>query len=311
MIPVQLLSIATAPAWERYLWVGELEPGAIHRTSRVTVRPGGKGVHVALAGSRLDLRTKVLGIADGGTGQAFRAALAVDGIDARFVAGEALTRTCTCIVDESTRLVTEIDEPATAVTTGEWSDLVATATTALHGARVLAISGSLPASVSPERVASLIQAAAVAGALSVLDTSGPALRHGLAARPDWVKVNEHEAREVLGASLAVVDLELARGLQALGGRNAVVTLGERGCAAALEGGEVIRVVGQPVVRGAAVGSGDCFLAGLAAGLIEACAPQEALTLATAAAGLNAGSVLVAEFTRADVARAQRAVTVLS
>ncbi len=35
----------------------------------------------------------------------------------------------------------------------------------------------------------------------MLDTSGAALEAGLHARPAWVKVNDHEARQVLGLSV--------------------------------------------------------------------------------------------------------------
>lgn len=232
MMARKLLVVATAPAWERYLWIRELRPGDIHRTRRVIIRPGGKGVHVALAATRLGLMPKVLGIVDPGTSRDFSGSLLREGIEAGFVAGEGLTRTCTCIVDERSGLMTEVDEPATAVSEAEWSQLLTHARSSCEeGAEVLAISGSLPKSVPPERVGELVRAASSVGVLTVLDTSGQALVAGLTAGPDWVKVNEHEARDVLGTSVKSSGTELAQGLQQRGGKNAVVTMGERGCVA--------------------------------------------------------------------------------
>ncbi|MFV0450780.1 MAG: 1-phosphofructokinase family hexose kinase [Propioniciclava sp.] len=298
-----LLVVALAPAAERYLWLEALSPGGIMRATRTEVTPGGKGVHVALAAQALGARATVVGITGGLTAAAITRGCAQAGLDHRWVPAATETRWCTCLIDTATSTMTEIDEPATGVRSADWQQLSAVVAETLATDRpgAVALSGSFPATLGAEELAALVVLCADAGVPVLLDTSREALRAGLAAGATWVKVNEAEAREVLGEGPARPDpASLCREMRRAGARNAVVTLGARGALACLEDGTRINVPATPVARGFAVGSGDCFLAGLAVGLLEGRTPTDALLLASAAARLNTASPLVAQFQRADV-----------
>jgi ribokinase len=111
----------------------------------------------------------------------------------------------------------------------------------------------------------------------------------LAARPDWLVVNESEAAAILGrpvsglteAASAAADLVLA------GARNAVVTAGAAGSAyhaGATEQNQTGGTVAAfPVQALDTVGAGDTFVGALAVALAAGIGTAEAVTAATAAA----------------------------
>lgn len=301
MTSSSLLVVALAPAVERYLWVSSLQPGGIMKATRAEAAPGGKGVHVALAAQALGANVVVTGILGGSTGHQLAHACAGAGLNHRWVAGTHETRWCTCLIDSEATVMTEVDEPATAVTGQDWGALVSTLGQIVAEVRpsAVALAGSLPGSVEQDDLKSLVDVPRASGVPILLDTSSSGLRAGLALGVDWVKVNESEAVEVVGGQHGDNPPRLARALMAQGAKNAIVTLGSRGAVAALNDGSVHAIAGRPVDGGYAVGSGDCFLAGLSVGLQEGDI-DHALRLASAAARVNLHSPRVAQFTRADV-----------
>ena len=103
-----------------------------------------------------------------------------------------------------------------------------------------------------------------------VDAEGERLRLALEAQPDVVKVNQAEARELLGVPTARREEALAaaaklRDLSGGDGHAGVVTRGAEGVVVAAPDGTLFE--GRLYVRGRyPVGSGDAFLAGLIAGL---------------------------------------------
>ena len=124
-----------------------------------------------------------------------------------------------------------------------------------------------------------------------LDTSGAALREGLAATPWLIKPNEQELGEARGVALddsSAVAAE-ARRLQAEGIAHVVVSQGAHGVSwfspnAALHANPPkVRVVST-------VGAGDSLLAGMLHGLLEGWPAERTLTHATAIAAQAVGQV---------------------
>ena len=136
-------------------------------------------------------------------------------------------------------------------------------------------------------LAGLLSAARAAGATTSLDTNwDPSGRWGderlsaAIAQADVLLPNEAEALRLSGA--ASLDAA-ARTLTAAGPR-LVVKLGERGALCA--DGPVGRVSLPPVTPVDATGAGDCFNAGLIAGLLQGLALPEAAALGCAAGALS-------------------------
>lgn len=155
--------------------------------------------------------------------------------------------------------------------------------------------GGIAAPGAPAHGHALLAAAAdQRGAAVAIDASGEPLRHG-ADRAALVKVNEHEAKGLLG----VADdepaedreaLELARRLQGHCGRGdavAVVTRGTRGATLARADGLALHARLRRTPGRYPVGSGDAFLAGLLVGRERRLEWREALGFAIAAGAANA------------------------
>ena len=149
--------------------------------------------------------------------------------------------------------------------------------------------GSLPPGLPRDVYAVMIERARASGRLSVLDTSGEALRFGLGAGPSLAKPNRAEAEELLGRDLSTeaARREAVESLRELGAETAILTLGREGFLAAAAG-EVYRVAsGADDLRlGNPTGAGDALAAGLIAGAVRGYPLVESARLAAAAAAAS-------------------------
>jgi sugar/nucleoside kinase (ribokinase family) len=140
-------------------------------------------------------------------------------------------------------------------------------------------------------VAGLLAAARAAGATTSLDTNwDPSGRWGderlsrAIAQADVLLPNEAEALRLARAA----SLDAAASSLAAAGRRLVVKLGERGALCA-EGAARHQVSVEPVTPADTTGAGDCFNAGLIAGLLQGLPLPEAAALGCAAGALSTGA----------------------
>ena len=140
-------------------------------------------------------------------------------------------------------------------------------------------------------LADVLSAARAAGATTSLDTNwDPSGRWGderlsaAIAQADLLLPNEEEALRLSGAA----SLGAAAGVLTATGTRLIVKLGERGAMCA-DGSARQRVSLPPVLPVNATGAGDCFNAGLIAGLLEGHALAQAAALGCAAGALSTGA----------------------
>ena len=74
----------------------------------------------------------------------------------------------------------------------------------LEGASWLALAGSLPPGAPADGYGHLISTARRAGVATALDTRGDALARSIDAHPDLVKINAHEAGQLLDRSISSI-----------------------------------------------------------------------------------------------------------
>ena len=147
-------------------------------------------------------------------------------------------------------------------------------------------SGSLPPGAPPDYYAHAGQRAHEAGLRFALDTSGDALRAGLAADPDVIKPNVDELAEVTGTPIMSPGDAIAgaRLLLARGAGSVLVSMGADGALLVSPDGTWHASAEAPRLR-STVGAGDALLAGfLAGGGAGQDALREAVLWATAAVG---------------------------
>ncbi len=286
-----ILCVAGNPSIDKLFEVDECTLGEIHRPERFIQLPGGKGIHVAQVATRLGGESVVTGLLAGHAGRWVAESLAAEGVEGRFIWGAGETRSSLSVADRATGGLTEFYEAGSPLTAQEWQALESIVVSLLPRASWIAIAGSLPPGAPLGGYAVLMQTARRAGVPVALDSRGEALAQAIKAKPELVKINVHEAGELLGSSLD--DLDQARAAvqeirsQAGGqGHAAVITRGEEGVVLADPGGTTWR--GRLPARGHyPVGSGDAFLAGLLVGLEEDQPWPQAIGLALAAAAANA------------------------
>jgi tagatose 6-phosphate kinase len=288
-------------AVDRFLAVGALRPGAVNRAQSARALPGGKGLHVALTVAALGEAVTLVGLQDTRHAAWLAEFLLARGV--RF-AGEHVDEIRTCLaVRDQAGVVTEILEPGPELDANAQLRLRSRFLEAAAGARLAALSGSLPRGLPARTYADLIDALAASGVPCFLDASGEALRLGCAAKPALVKPNRDEAAELLGTPIADVDKALGavRSLADRGLRRLVLSLGEAGAVVSWDG-RVARVRSPRVEARNAVGSGDCLLGGLAVGVARELAPEDVVRLGVACGAANALGEQTGVARREDVER---------
>jgi 1-phosphofructokinase family hexose kinase len=268
--------VAASPSIDRLHIVAALRPGEIHRPERVVAVPGGKALNAARAAHALGADVHAIALLGGHTGRWVADALEEEGVTCDAVAGPGETRICISVSDGGD--LTEFYEPGPELQPEHWAALETAAAEVAARASWVGVAGSLPPGAPADGPARLLRVAREAGARVALDVSGEALRLGLAAGPDFVKVNAEEA--------AALGISSAEALRDSGGAvAAAVTHGADGMELATSEG-TLRAA-PPQLGSYPVGSGDSALGGFLAALDGGASWPEALDRAVEAAAANA------------------------
>lgn len=289
--PGVILCVAGNPSIDKLFEVDRLRPGEIHRPEQFVALPGGKGIHVAQVAVTLGHDAVVIGLLAGHTGRWVAETLAAEGVQGRFVWSAGETRSSLSVADCAAGGLTEFYEDAPPIGAEDWRALAAVVDSLLAHASWIALAGSLPSGAPPGGYGELISAARRAAVPAAIDARGESLVQAISAGPRLVKINVHEAAELLGQRIggARQALDAAREIRSrieAQGPAVVITLGEAGMVMIDPEGVAWR--GRLAGRGAyPVGSGDAFLAGLLVGLERGESWRQAAALALGAATANA------------------------
>jgi len=323
-----ILVVALNPALDVTHRLGQVEWAGVNRPDAVHARPGGKGLNVARVLQALGADVLLAGLAGGHTGNELRSALGTADLPAVFAEISGDTRRTFAIVDSDRAQTAMFNEPGPLVTEAEYAAFTELFARALPRSSAVVLSGSLPPGLPASTYADLITVAAQAGIPALLDTSGEALRLGVAAGPAIVKPNlpeleamtghllrdgattttagESEEREAVSWPAVCA---AAEDLRNQGAGAVVVTLGADGLLAITgEGGWVARP--QPV-SGNPTGAGDAAAAALAQGLAAGTPWADRARRAAALGAAAAAAAVAGEFAPEAYERALAAVQVTS
>lgn len=286
-----ILCVAGNPSVDKLFEVEALVPGEIHRPCGFLALPGGKGLHVAQVTTALGGDAIATGILAGHTGRWVAETLAAEGVRSDFAWGPGETRASLSVADRATGRLTEFYEDGRPTRAEDWSAVVEIVDRLVAQASWLALAGSLPAEADIEGYPRLLAAARRAGVPVAVDSRGPALARTVAEGPELVKINVHEAVELLGRPIEDVGQarEAAAEIRRRAGGDghaAVITLGEEGMV--LVGPDGAAWHGTVAARGDyPVGSGDALLGGLLTALVAGEPWPRAAALGLGAAAANA------------------------
>ncbi|KOU99940.1 sugar kinase [Streptomyces sp. XY511] len=280
-----ILTVTLNTALDVTYRVPRLLPHASHRVTTVTERPGGKGLNVARVLAALGHKVTATGFVGGPVGSVVRNMLAASpGVVDALLPCEGASRRTLAVVDEASGDTTQFNEPGPHITPAEWSLFLTHYQELVAQVRAVALCGSLPPGVPVGAYAVLVRVARAAGVPVLLDTSGEALRRGVAARPEIIKPNAAELAELTGSR---DPLPATRDARRRGAHAVVTSLGPGGLLAATAEGTWQAAPPRPL-SGNPTGAGDSAVAGLLSALTEGLDWPSRLTRAVA---LSAATVL--------------------
>jgi tagatose 6-phosphate kinase len=288
-----ILTVTLNAALDITYRVPALVPHASHRVTEVIERPGGKGLNVARVLAALGHDVTVTGFAGGDTGRVLHDRLTLEPrVTDALVPVDGATRRTLAVVDAATGDTTQLNEPGPAVSPAEWTAFRESYEELLRrDAAAVALCGSLPPGVPVGAYATLVRAARAAKVPVLLDTSGEALRRGLAARPDIIKPNADELAELTGSHEPDQAIRDAR---RRGAHAVVASLGAEGLRAVTPEG-IWQAAPPTRVRGNPTGAGDSAVAGLLSALVEELPWPQRLARAVALSAATVAAPVAGEF----------------
>ena len=296
---------------DRTIRLEELRPGEVLRASEAHIGPGGKGVNVARTAAALGCPGELVAfLPQGRSGEAVGAWLADVRVAVNAVPVPGEVRSAAIMLEASGR-TTVLNEPGPPAGEEAWRAYERQVQARLPRQRVLVCSGSTPPASPADAYARIVQLAAAAGAIAIVDATGPMLGHAIAAGPGLVTPNLAEAEELITGSgdhsvqSAAGEVQqraraCAGELVARGARTALVTAGAAGLALAADGDARWLPAPEAEVRNP-IGAGDALVAGLACALERGEPLPEAVLAGMAAAAASVEQALPG---RVDPARAR-------
>lgn len=288
-----ITTVTLNPVLDKAVSVPRLDPGTIHRLRPMREDLGGKGINVSRALRALGIESRIVGFFGGRTGDFMRLELEKAGYEVHAIEVDGETRQNITLLDEARDQYTKFNEPGPTVAACRLVELETCLKRLAMPGSLWAFCGSLPPGVPDDAYAHCIASVQGCGGRACLDTSGSALRDGLAACPFAVKPNSEEASEVLGRPL-VSDADhavAARELRGGGIELVALSRGAHGMVLAM-GAQVVMAQPPPVDARSPVGAGDAALAGLLWAILDRCDAVETAARAVAcgtAAALQEGT----------------------
>ncbi|TYC93999.1 1-phosphofructokinase family hexose kinase [Novosphingobium sp. BW1] len=233
------------------------------RTDNEWYAPGGGGLNVARVFVRLGGHARSFYLSGGATGPALDGLIDLHQLVRTRIAITGPTRVASAVLERQSGKEYRFTPQGPRIAPEEWNECLDRLDET--NADIAVLSGSLPPGVPDDFYAQATRRLRGKGIKVVLDSSGPALSHGI-AQGDLllVKPSSGELERYLGTSLRghPAIAEAARGIVAEGkARLVAVTLGHEGAILARANGAWF-LPALPIEAASAVGAGDSFVAAM-------------------------------------------------
>lgn len=311
-----IITVTPNPVLDHTLTVPEIAFDTVTRATAIRDDWGGKGFNVSRVLLTLGVESVVLGFVGGATGQRLAAGLTSLGLPTDFVTIAGETRTNVIIAEADSERYVKVNEAGPTVQPEEIAQFLdkvrqrATGGEKRAARDTWALCGSLPPGVPDDFYAQLIEILQPRGVHVLLDTSGPALRLGVEARPFLVKPNAEEAAAFAGHPVDSPDSarDAANAFLERGVTHVALSLGAAGLLLATREAAAIAIPPDIPVKNV-TGAGDALLAGLAYALERGLPLAEQARWGVAAGTASAMHEGVGVVTRASVEQVYAGTTV--
>lgn len=302
----RVLTVTLNPALDLTVQLPALRLGEVNRSDNLQVHAAGKGLNVAQVLADLGHQLTVTGFLGEANAQPFEQLFAARGFADEFVRVAGETRSNIKLAEADGR-ITDINGPGLEVGAAQREELLARLERLVPGHELVVVAGSLPRGVEVPWFVELLQRLARLGARVALDTSGAALREGLALSPWLIKPNEEELAQARGLDLADAQV-LADEARRLNARIEHVVMSQGAAGVSWFSPAAAWHAQPPKVRVVStVGAGDSLLAGMLHGLLAGWPAERTLAHATAIAAQAVGQVGFGITDRAQLAELEAAV----
>jgi len=302
----RVLTVTLNPALDLTVQLPALRLGEVNRSDNLQVHAAGKGLNVAQVLADLGHQLTVTGFLGEANAQPFEQLFAARGFADEFVRVAGETRSNIKLAEADGR-ITDINGPGLEVGAAQRDELLARLERLVPGHELVVVAGSLPRGVEVPWFVELLQRLARLGARVALDTSGAALREGLALSPWLLKPNEEELAQARGLDPADARA-LADEARRLNARIEHVVMSQGAAGVSWFSPAAAWHAQPPKVRVVStVGAGDSLLAGMLHGLLAGWPAERTLAHATAIAAQAVGQIGFGITDRAQLAELEAAV----
>ncbi|WP_263261082.1 1-phosphofructokinase [Pseudomonas sp. RIT-PI-S] len=281
----RILTITLNPALDLTIELPTLRLGEVNRGEALHVHAAGKGLNVAQVLADLGHQLTVAGFLGSDNSERFEALFRQRGFIDAFIRVPGETRRNLKLAEHDGR-VTDVNGAGLQVPAHAQAALLQRLAEIAPGHDLAIVAGSLPQGVSPQWLQQLLEALRALGLPVALDTSGAALRAGLACQPWLIKPNTEELAQVLDAPAEELQHQAtaAKALHARGIEHVVISQGAQGVSWFTPGG-AWHALPPTVAVASTVGAGDSLLAGMVHGLLSHASAESTLRTATAIAAM--------------------------
>lgn len=292
---IRVVTLTINPAVDISTSVTKMVPFTKMRCAQAHRDPGGGGINVARALTRLGLQSIAIYPAGGATGQLLANLVECEGIRSIVIPTLNDTREDITIFDETTREQFRLVFPGARLNEAEWQECVASIAHIAPQPDYVIVSGSVPPGVPHDFFARVAQASKAHSRI-IVDTSGPFLKAALEAGIYLIKPNLREFLE-LAQITATGEASLVDAGRRLIDRYPIeviaLSMGSDG-ALLVTRDMAFRAKGLPIDPVSVSGAGDSFLAAMIWSLVKGNSLETAFRYGVAggsAALLNPGTAL--------------------
>jgi len=293
-----IITITFSPCIDKSTTVPSLYPERKLLCTAPVLEPGGGGINVARAITKLGGDAMAVFPSGGYTGKFFNHLLEKENVPSTIIETTRETRENIIVFDTSSGNQYRFGMPGTELSEMEWKACL-DAVKQLKDAAFIIASGSLPPGVPPSVYGILARIARTNHAKFIVDASGEALKHAVDEGVYLLKPNLAELASLAGikslnkqhAADVAKKLVQTRNCEII-----VVSLGAEG-ALLVTRQETIRVAAPAVAVKSTVGAGDSMVAGIVYSLHKGESLRQAIHFGVAcgtAATLNAGTELCSQ-----------------
>lgn len=283
---MRIATVTLNPAFDLVGRLARIEIGEVNTVETLGLYPAGKGINVAKVLADLGTKLSVTGFLGEENQGDFVQSFTKNGVDDQFYRVAGKTR-INVKITETEADVTDLNFLGFEISEEEWEKFTAQTQNWESQFDLVAVCGSLPRGVSPEKFALWLETLHQQGLKVVLDSSNAALTAGLNAHPWLVKPNRRELEVWAGRALNSIEevIVAAQELRAKGIENVIISMGEKG--SVWINNEGVLQAQPPRCENvvSTVGAGDSMVAGLIYGFSQGWDKAKTLAFASATSAL--------------------------